>query len=148
MSNHRKELSIPRSVVVTQEVLFDKESLGLAQAQSKINRAFFPRGMMADGPSFFPKNHYPSFFLRQILRQGEFLKGSIWIQGIWPLLQWQRARCPIICRARCSNILFHRWKHRLLWWIQKPRRQELWPRQRPGYVSPTRRKFLFLILSG
>ena len=82
MCNHRKELSIPGSVVVTQEVLFDKESLGLAQAQSKINRAFFPRGMMA--PLFSQKIITPLFSSGKSFGKASSSKGRFGFRGSGP----------------------------------------------------------------
>jgi hypothetical protein len=41
LCNARKEFSIPGSVPTTQDVLFDKDSLQLAQQQQKVNRAGF-----------------------------------------------------------------------------------------------------------
>ena len=44
MCEHRKESSIPGSVVVPQEVLFDKDGLSLAQQQAKIDSTYFGKG--------------------------------------------------------------------------------------------------------
>ena len=44
MCEHRKESSIPGSVVVPQDVLFDKDDLSLAQQQAKINSTYFGKG--------------------------------------------------------------------------------------------------------
>ena len=55
LCNHRKELSIPGSVVVQNDVLFDKDSLQLAQQQQKVNRASFGSGTYKSFPLFSQK---------------------------------------------------------------------------------------------
>ena len=77
LCNHRKELSIPGSVVVQNDVLFDKDSLQLAQQQQKVNRASFGSGCYKSFPLFSQKNHYHSLSVqRQIIW---FIK-PFWVQ--------------------------------------------------------------------
>ena len=96
LSNYRKEQSIPGSVQRTEDVLFDKESLALAQQQAKVNRASFSAGTEKFPSLFLSKNHYHSLHSPKIWKI--IWQVKIWLPWATILQQKCRSRRPSIAQ--------------------------------------------------